>query len=61
MEDKHKKSKRSLNGDDVYELACRYDVGWSKSKKKRVEKDRDNDCERSDRSSEKSDKVSITD
>ncbi|CAB4002528.1 checkpoint HUS1-like [Paramuricea clavata] len=35
MENKHKKSKRSLNGDDVYELACRYDVGWSKSKKRR--------------------------
>lgn len=35
MESKHKKSKRSLNGEDVYEFACRYDVGWSKKKEKR--------------------------
>ncbi|XP_028407706.1 cyclin-D-binding Myb-like transcription factor 1 [Dendronephthya gigantea] len=33
MEKKRKKSKRSLRGDDVYEFACRYDVGWSKKRK----------------------------
>ena len=35
MESKHRKSKRSLHGKDVYELACRYDVGWSKKKQKK--------------------------
>ena len=35
MESKHRKSKRSLNGKDVYELACRYDVGWAKKKQKK--------------------------
>ena len=34
MENKHRKSKRSLRGEDVYELACRYDVGWSIKKQK---------------------------
>ena len=34
MENNHRKSKRSLRGEDVYELACRYDVGWSMKKQK---------------------------
>ena len=37
MEKKHKKSKRSLKGDDVYEMACRYDVGWSKKRRKNAD------------------------
>ena len=48
MENKHKKSKRSLNGDDVYELACRYDVGWSKSKSRKRRKDGEINDEQSD-------------
>jgi hypothetical protein len=48
MENKHKKSKRSLNGDDVYELACRYDVGWSKSKSRKRRKDGEINDEKSD-------------
>ena len=34
MEKKRRKSRRSLQGDDVYEMACRYDVGWSKKRHK---------------------------
>ena len=37
MEKKHRKSKRSLKGDDVYEMACRYDVGWSKKRHKNAD------------------------
>ncbi|CAB4042872.1 Hypothetical predicted protein, partial [Paramuricea clavata] len=48
MENRHKKSKRSLNGDDVYELACRYDVGWSKSKSRKRRKDGEINDEQSD-------------
>jgi hypothetical protein len=39
MESEDKKSKRSLGGEDVYGLACRYDVGCSNSKKKRKNSD----------------------
>lgn len=53
MEKKHKKSKRSLQGNDVYEFACRYDVGWSKKRKA-------NDDSTEEESNKKEDKVSIS-
>ncbi len=57
MAKRHKKSKRSLNGNDVYELACIYDVGSSRKKRKN---DGGTGCEiLNDKQSKDRNKVSI--